>query len=263
MFDCHVHTKFSYDCTMDLADACEAAIKLGLDGIAFTDHVDLDVRGEDLTVDFDLYFDEISLIKNKYKDKIKVLDSVEIGIQPHVIDKSLQLINGYDFDYILASVHIIDRGDPYIDGYYDGKEKHDLYERYLQEIYFMIRNFDQFDMVGHFEYIIRKAHYADRSLRYADHSDIFDEIMKELIHQGKGFEINTATFKKDPPDAKFDFELLKRFRQLGGELICLGSDGHTPDSIAVKFDYYAQLIRDAGFKYTVHFENRKPVFDKL
>jgi len=248
---------------MELSDACESAIRLGLGGIAFTDHIDLDVEGIDYEFDLDQYFAEISMVKDKYSEKIKILSAVEVGIQPHVIDKSLQLINGYNFDYILASVHLVDRGNPYRKGFYDGKEKHEIYERYLQEIYYMIRHFEKFDMVGHFEYIIRKASYADRSLRYADHSDIFDEIMEELIQQGRGFELNTATFRKDTPDAQYDIEILKRYRQLGGELICLASDAHDQESISLKFDYYAQMLRDVGFKYTVHFENRKPVFDKL
>ena len=87
--------------------------------------------------------------------------------------------------------------------------------------------------------------------------------MKELITQGRGFELNTATYRSEPSDAQYDFEVLKRYRQLGGELICLGSDAHTPEHIGMRFDYFAQMIRDAGFKYTVHFEKRKPVFDPL
>jgi histidinol-phosphatase (PHP family) len=127
----------------------------------------------------------------------------------------------------------------------------------------MVKNFKSFDMVGHFDYIIRFASYADRTLRYADHCEVLDEIMKELVRQGRGFELNTRAYVNSPADAEYDIELLKRYRQLGGELICLGSDAHRADIIASRFGHYAGVIRDAGFKYTVHFEERKPVFDKL
>ena len=71
--------------------------------------------------------------------------------------------------------------------------------------YFMITNFSDYDMVGHFEYIIRYADYVDRTLRYADHADILDSILKELIKQGRGFEVNTASFR---PKARQNMILL-------------------------------------------------------
>ena len=263
MFDCHMHTKFSIDSNMDAAIACKTAIDLGLEGIAFTDHVDFDFPGEDFMIDFDEYFAEMTSIRDQYSDKLKLLHSVEVGIQPHVLTESMSLITGYPFDYVLASVHVMDGVDPYMREYYRNKSKTEAYERYLKEIYFMIKNFESFDMVGHFEYIIRYASYADRTLRYIDHKDTLDSIMIELIQQGRGFEVNTGTYRNETADAQYDFEVLKRYRELGGELICLGSDAHRPEHIGIRFDYFAQMLRDAGFKYTVHFENRKPVFDVL
>jgi len=263
MFDCHMHTKFSNDSIMDVSVACERAIGLGLDGIAFTDHVDFDYPGNDFLIDFNQYFAEMNTVREQYGDKIKLFNSVEVGIQPHVLTESMEVVNGYPFDYVLASVHIIDGVDPYLREYYKDKSKFEAYERYLQEIYFMINNFESFDMVGHFEYIIRYAGYADRTLRYIDHKDTLDAIMIELIRQGRGFEVNTGSFRDATSDAQYDFEVLKRYRELGGELICLGSDAHRPEHIGKRFDLFAQMLRDAGFKYTVHFEKRKPVFDRL
>lgn len=263
MYDCHIHTKFSADSLMEADAACETAIGLGLDGIAFTDHLDFDYPDETSNIDFNDYFRQITAVRDRYRDKLNVLTAVEVGIQPHVIKDSLEVVNGHSFDYVLASVHIIDRLDPYSKRYYKGKTKSEAYERYLQEILFMIRNFNSFDMVGHFEYIIRYADYPDRTLRYAEHADTFDMIMKELIEGGRGFELNTGTYRNPSADAQYDTDVLKRYKALGGELICLSSDAHRAEHIASRFDYYAQMLRDAGFRYTVHFENRKPVFDKL
>jgi histidinol-phosphatase (PHP family) len=263
MFDCHIHSNFSADSTLDASCACETAIKLGLDGIAFTDHLDFDYPGETFLIDFAQYISDISLIRSKYDKRLKVLKAMEVGIQPHVLEDSLNVVNSYDFDYVLASVHIIDGIDPYRNKKYYGKDKIEAYGRYLEKILFMVKNFKSFDMVGHFDYIIRFASYADRTLRYADHHEILDTIMKELILQGRGFELNTRAYTDSPADAEYDIELLKRYRQLGGELICLGSDAHRTGHIAGRFKYFAQMIRDAGFSYTVHFEERKPVFDKL
>ncbi len=263
MFDCHMHTKFSTDSLMDPSIACKTAIGLGLDGIVFTDHLDYDYPEEEFVLNIDDYFSEMEAVKSLYSNKLKILHGVEVGIQPHVLEDSLKVVTSYPFDYVLAAVHIIDGFDPYMREYYKGKTKHEAYELYLQKIYTMIKTFKSFDMVAHFEYIIRYACYDDRMLRYAEHKDILDAILSELVSQGRGFELNTGTYRKNPPDIEYDFEVLRRYRQLGGELICLGSDAHKPENIGVRFTYYAQMLRDAGFKYTVHFENRKPVFDPL
>jgi histidinol-phosphatase (PHP family) len=250
---------------MDASDACEAALKQGLGGIAFTDHLDIGYpdTDESFNINFEEYFSKISAIKAKYKGRLNVLRAVEVGVQPHVIDESLKIVESGSFDYVLVSVHVIDRIDPYTRVYYKVRSKLEAYERYLKEIYFMITHFETFDMVGHFEYIIRYAHYVDRSLRYVDHSDVFDSILKELIKQGRGFEVNTGTYRDPANPAEYDAAVLKRYRELGGELVCLGSDAHRIEHIGLRFDYFSQIIRNAGFKYTVHFENRKPVWDKL
>ncbi|NMA33914.1 MAG: histidinol-phosphatase HisJ family protein [Clostridiaceae bacterium] len=264
MFDTHIHSLFSTDSVMDADQACGSAIKLGLEGIAFTDHLDYDFPGEiDFLIDFDEYFSVMDGIREKYKDRMKVIRAVEVGIQPHVLQKSEELIRKYPFDYVLASIHIVGGQNPYDSEYYSGKTKKEAYTRYLEEIYYMVRNLESFDMLGHFGYIVRNANYDDRTLRYTDYSDLFDMIFKKLIEHGRGFELNTGTYRAERPDVVYDAEILKRYRQLGGELICLGSDAHQADHIAARFGHFAQLLRDAGFKYTVHFENRKPVFDKL
>lgn len=265
MFDCHMHSSFSTDSEMNPAEACETALKQGLEGIAFTDHLDYDYpdTDESFNINYNEYFKTMNSIRAEYKGRLNVLRAIEAGIQPHVIDETLKVVESFPFDYVLASVHIIGGVDPYQREYYKGKTKVDAYERYLEEIFFMITQFESFDMVGHFEYIIRYSQYADRTIRYADHSDIFDSILKELIKQGRGFELNTGTYRDPSASAGYDSEVLKRYHELGGELICLGSDAHRFNHIGLRFDYFAQMIKDAGFSHTVHFENRKPVWDKL
>lgn len=264
MYDCHMHTRFSTDGLMDADEACKTAIKLGLEGVAFTDHLDYDYPGEEnFLIDFDKYFVAMEAMHKRYGDRLRIISGVEAGIQPHVIGETLRTIHRWPFDYVLASVHIIDGEDPYWKEYYRNKSKKEAYSRYLEGICSMIRELDSFDMLGHMDYIIRNAAYKDRTLKYSDHSDLFDMIFKELIVKGRGFEINTGTYRDKRPDAVFDTQLLRRYRELGGELVCLGSDAHRTDQIAAGFDCFARMLQDAGFRYTVYFENRKPVFDKL
>ena len=268
MFDCHVHSSFSGDSQMPAEIACKTAIEKGLSGIAFTDHLDFDYNNDDefIDIDFNVYSDFMDKLKSTYnRSNFKVLKGIEIGIQPHIVKKTMSVVNGYNFDFVLASVHCIDGIDPYVKGFYDGKSKQSIYERYLQEILIMIKSIDDYDIVGHLEYITRYSNYTDRSMKYIDHKETFDAIFTHLIGVNKGFEVNTGSFR-DKPNIKaieFDIALLKRYKELGGEIITIGSDAHDSEYLAYKFPYFKEMLLEAGFKYTTHFEERMPIFDKI
>jgi histidinol-phosphatase (PHP family) len=267
MFDCHVHSDFSTDSSMPAESACEKALAAGLEGLTFTDHLDIDYpdTDESFNIDFEKYMKFMKALRERQGPQLKVDIGIEVGIQPHVIEQTLETVRSHDFDYVLASVHIIDGIDPYVTDYYRGKTHIEAYERYLEEILFMVRNFPDFDNVGHFEYITRYASYDDRSLRYKDHSDLFDELLKDIIHKGRGFEVNTGSFRDKPGirTCEYDIEVLKRYRELGGEIVSLGSDAHDATYIGYKFDVFKDMIIEAGFSHAVYFEKRKPVFYKL
>ena len=91
---------------------------------------------------------------------------------------------------------------------------------------------------------------------------INDEILKELIHNGKGIEINTGGLFH-LPFANPHKKILMRYRELGGEILTTGSDGHTPERIAHAFDKLPELLKECGFKYTTIFKNRKPEWIKI
>lgn len=267
MIDTHIHSNYSSDSDMLPEVACENAISTGLDGLIFTDHLDIDYPGFEQfgLIDFKNYSEYIDRLKDQYKTKLLVLKGIEVGIQPHVIEDSLKKIKSVNFDYVLASVHVIDGIDPYYSDFYSGKSMYEAYELYLQKILYAIVNFTDYDSIGHFEYITRYARYDDRTLRYNNHTDVFEAILKEIIARGKGFEINTGSFRDKPgiSTAEYDITILKRYRELGGDLICLGSDAHNTDYIGYKFSYFRNIMLEAGFANVVHYENRKPVYTKI
>lgn len=268
MFDCHIHTDFSPDGRMTPVEACEAALAAGLEGVAFTDHLDIDypdAEEESFLFDFEKYINCMKALKAQKKGELKISVGIEAGIQPHVIGPTLDIVRSWDFDYVLASVHIIDGLDPYIKGYYDGKTQSASYERYLQELLFMVRNFPDFDNVAHPEYITRYACYDDRSLRYNNHTELFDELLREIIKRGKGLEVNTGSFRDKPgvKTCEYDAGVLKRYRELGGEIVSLSSDAHDTRYIGYKFDFFREVLLEAGFGHAAYFMDRKPVFYRL
>jgi len=246
MYDSHVHSSFSADSNLKEENACELAQNLGLEGLIFTDHVDLDYPKIDFTLDFEKHHDFIMKLKAKHEGSLEIIKGIEVGIQPHVVEETKKILVENQFDFIIGSVHLIDGLDPYEKEIYEGKSKQAVYTRYLKEILNSYSLFSDFDVLGHFDFIIRFAPYEDRSMKYSEFSDLFDEIFKTIIHSGKGIEINTGSYRitDSKRDAVFDENILKRYKELGGEIVTLGSDAHSEEFIGYGFDKYKEIIRN-------------------
>jgi len=121
---------------------------------------------------------------------------------------------------------------------------------------------DEFDVLGHLTFLSKAwANPTKRPIRYDDHREIADEIMKELVRKGKGLEINTSGF--DPcgvylPSADY----LHRFKELGGEIVTVGSDAHNPERVG-QYCMDACGLACEIFGHVCTFEDRKPIFHKL
>lgn len=263
-YDMHVHSNFSTDSTLDMETAVLTAIEYGLSGIAFTDHLDVDFTDyeNEFHYDFNKYFKLLNLLKEKYSKSIDIISAVEIGLQPHVIDETAQLIKGFNFDYVIGSTHLIKHRDPYCGKYFRPNDtKIKSYLLYLEELFNNLKIFESFNFntMGHLDYIVRYANFEDSAFYYNDYSSLLDELFKYIISKEMSFEINTSTYLKQPLDKK----LLTRYKELGGELITLGSDAHGPDRIAKNFKIYADIIKDCGFKYVYHYKNGKAIGEKI
>jgi histidinol-phosphatase (PHP family) len=263
--DCHVHSNFSVDSLMPTVDGCAKAIETGLGGVAFTDHIDIDLPNQTRVFNFDcaVRSQHINVLRQQYGEKLKILKGIEIGIQPHVIQKSEKIINTFDFDFVICSIHAVDGIDLGLPDFYVGKTKQQTYQRYLEAIYHSVCNFKTFDVVGHIGYICRYSPYEDKLLSYADHQDVIDEILKRVIKDGRGIEINTAGYFYKLGMPHPDFTILRRYKELGGEIITIGSDAHAAQRIGADFDKACELLRKAGFKHVAYFQSRMPIFVQL
>lgn len=265
MYDNHIHSTFSTDSRMDAVDACEKAIELGLSGLVFTDHVDYNYPDfdNDFLIDMDQYFEYFRKLQNLWKSKLNILIGVEMGFQPQVIDKINETISNYPFDFVINSVHIIDQTDPYTGKFFRGKTQQQAYERYLQEILCSINEFENYDIIGHIGYATRYGNFQDKRLRYNDYSDILDQILKAVIRNGKGIELNTSGLRTDLHSSIPGYDIFDRYYELGGEIVTVGSDSHFKEHLGHSFKEAVDYLKNTGFKYISHFEARKPIFEKI
>ena len=270
LFDNHNHSQFSFDGKKTTIERSALSAKnKGLGGICFSDHCDFYVPPmkaafENLVPE---YFDvpeqqaEIDRVSGLICDRnFKILKGIEIGMYEECREQIRKVLNDNKFDQIIASVHYIDRTDPYYGGFYDGKDWKQAYGRYLETIYREMTWLKDFDIMAHYDYIARYAPYPQASILYRDFSDIFDEIFTYLTQEGKALEINTKSYQDyKGRTPQLDLGLLRRYKEMGGEFISLGSDSHDPERPGDKFGHYAELLKSLGFRWTAHYENRKPV----
>lgn len=265
-FDNHTHCEFSPDGRMKMSEAVSTAQAKGLSGICFSDHFDLDSphQGEAFTFDPKLQQSKIDYNISNSNHSISILKGIELGLQPKCLDQIKEFTQKYNFDSIIASVHYIDGLDPYNGEFYQGLTKKQSYSRYLETIYECISNFDNFDILGHFDYIARYSPYNQHSLEYSDFPDHLDEILRILIDKGKILEINTNTYReRNGRTTKLDLNILKRYKELGGEALSLGSDAHEKERIGDNFRQTTEIIQSIGINYLCHFKNRKIRHDKI
>jgi histidinol-phosphatase (PHP family) len=267
--DFHIHCNYSGDSPAPMEEMIKQAIKLNMHTICFTDHMDMDFpytpRSADriFTLDTDPYIFDYVKNKEKYKDQIKILLGVEIGLQPHIANEITEYVNNYDFDFVIGSSHVCHGMDPYQKEFFEGRPEIDAHREYFESIYENIEQNDDFDVYGHLDYAVRYGPTVNQNYSYEMHKDIIDKILKRLIVDGKGIEVNTSGYKYGLGAPHPTLEIIARYKELGGRILTVGSDGHRPEHLGYAFDQVAKDIKSCGFdEYTV-FEKRKPSFIKL
>lgn len=262
--DYHTHTEYSGDSDAPMEQMVRRSIELGLMELVFTDHVDYDYADpvfED--IDFHQYMKAFQHLKKKYYRDIKLLLGVEIGFQPHVVEKIDELRAQYPFDFIIYSTHMADQLDFYTGAFFDGKEREEAYQRYFENVLASLQNPLAFDVYGHLDFIVRYGNYESKSLSYYDYAEIIDKILNILIDNERGIEVNTSGYRYGLKQMHPQQDIIKRYKKLGGEIITVGSDAHSPHDLCADFNDAYNLLRDAGFKYITAFDHRKPRFVKL
>lgn len=256
--DFHLHSLFSGDSESNLDDIINTAIAKGMSNLCITDHQDFDMKGFDL--DVAKYYCILCQFQKAYSDRIQLHIGVEIGIEPYLVERLNNFIIATPFDFVIGSSHLINSVDPYYPEYWIGRNEHDVYLEYFESIVSNIKVFNNYDVYGHLDYIARYG--PNKEYCYSDYFDIIDEILKSLINLGKGIELNTGGLSRGL-DSNPCPDIIKRYKELGGEIITIGSDAHTPDKIGFGFDWGEQVLKDAGFKYYTIFKERSPEFIAL
>ncbi|MBR2409322.1 MAG: histidinol-phosphatase HisJ family protein [Lachnospiraceae bacterium] len=270
--DTHTHTKFSSDSKADPREMLSAAKAAGLSALCFTDHMDLDFPGDDTLFVFDTnaYFKELLPLKeqnNTDKTMPELLLGIELGLRPNRPDlreRMDALLTEHPYDFVLGSTHVVDELDPYYQEYWDLPG--DRLLRYFEDIRTNVAEHTNFDSLGHLDYIIRylpDSVSLVKDYKVRNYMDLIEETLRTLISRGQALEVNTAGLRKGLSFPHPKEEILLRYKELGGELLTLGSDAHYPSDVGADIRHCAELIKELGFRYYAVYKERKPVMVKL
>ncbi len=260
--DSHTHTRFSSDSLAPVEYMIKRAIELKMQYLSITDHQDFDFPGEEVmfSLNVDEYIKRLNFLKAKYKKDINLIIGVEIGLEPYLDKRIKEFVKLYDFDFVIGSSHLANRKDPYYPEFFEKRSKISALSEYFLATLNNLDYINDFDVYGHLDYVIRYAPNKDDGYYYKDYKDILDSILIKLINMGKGIEINTGAFQKGLNFTNPSVDIIRRYKELGGELLTLGSDSHSVDFLGNKLDYAGFLAKDAGFKHYNVFVARKPIY---
>ena len=266
LWDTHMHTHFSVDSEADTLEMIQASIKAGLDGICFTDHLDLEetqTTPDRFPLDIPGYFREMKSFQEQFDEQFPIYLGVETGLQTYLKSLLPEIIREYPFDFVIGSSHCVNGEDPYYPEYFVGRVEDEAYREYFESILENLAVFDCFDVYGHLDYIVRYGPNTNQYYTYEKFADVIDEILRTLIQRGKGIEINTGGFKYGLGHPNPTEDILRRYRALGGEIITIGADAHKPEHVAYDFHKIPKILTDCGFRYYTVFRERKPIFYPL
>ena len=265
--DSHNHTsQFSGDAHMTSIELMDAALAKGLDAVVITEHLEMDYPHKvekALIFDVDDYFSAFKEWSEHVPAGLSLYSGVELGYQKHLCARYDSLVSRYPFDSVIMSNHLYAGQDPYFFRECYQNPKPQVFARYLDEMTEMFLSCNDFDIAGHYDYIVRYSPYEDPTMKYKDAPESFENFLQALVSKKKSLEINTRSIQKllakGIADIWPDREILMRYQALGGDRITLGSDSHDPSTLGYYFTETAAFLKSCGFSELTTYIGRKEI----
>ena len=264
--DLHVHTDNSFDGNHSATFFCEKAEFLDLRAIAFTDHCEVDQFRDDNTYEKRIFqaFFEASKVRSAFRGKILVLNGIELGQPIYDVEIADKIVRRYDYDHILGSIHNL-RGkeDFYFMKNLSLDQAESLLSEYFVEIIELLK-WGNFDVLAHLTYPLRYFYsQSNIEIDLNKFKKQIDEILLLTAKTGKALEINTAALRQPLNKLSPEVDIIKRFKELGGEFVSVGSDAHYAEHLAMGIDVAYNAAIEAGFDSITFFQKRTPIQMKI
>lgn len=247
--DLHTHTSFSFDGERALSPqkTAKEAYKKGFSCIGLCDHLDVNSEIEHLyaPIDLDGRIYECLRAKDELKGKINVLHGIELGQATQYPKQSEKYLEKYGFEFVLGSLHNVkDMPDFALIDYknYTSDDYITLWRVYLDELYELTK-FDGIHSLSHLTYPLRYYRKNGFELDISPYADEICKILESIIKKGVFLEVNSSGFRQGMGCPMPDDFILSLYYNLGGRIITVGSDSHSPDDIGADFETLEKYIK--------------------
>lgn len=260
IIDTHVHTDNSPDGHHSAMYMCECAEMSGLRAIAFTDHVETDAYRRDHYDRTALQsFIDVSKARSAFCGKLLVCAGVELGQPMYDVETAEKIITDLPYDFVLGSVHNLENEADFAYLEYEKLDVTHVLNLYFDELIKLAR-WAKFDSLAHLTYPLRYI-VGEHGIPVDTNkfSDKIDEILTLLVENGKALEINTSGLRQKLQRTMPEENIVRRFRQLGGEMVTVGSDSHYASDIGAGISNGLEIAKRCGFDNVTLFQNRTPV----
>jgi histidinol-phosphatase (PHP family) len=266
--DIHTHSEHSFDGEFSINEMCMGAKNRGIPVFAITDHYDIsgfELSFPDLDASIKKSVESALAAKASFKDAMLVLLGIELGQPLENLAKADELLSCYPFDFVLCAMHNLpNRNDFY---YYDPADLSFDLDKELEAYFIHLLDtvhWGRFDSIAHITYPFRYILERNRSpYPFMRWDDYVETILIALVNRGLALELNTSGISKNPSYTMPDPRWIKRFKELGGEKVTIGSDAHSPQRIGSGIPQGMEMIENAGFKHLCYFVERAPRFVNL
>ncbi|OGO16216.1 MAG: hypothetical protein A2Y93_16310 [Chloroflexi bacterium RBG_13_68_17] len=255
--DYHIHTAFSCDCEIPMADMCRAAVSRGIPEIGFAEHFDL--LPEDPSYGFfrfDDWWEELERCRRSFRGSLVIRAGIEIG-EPHRFPEIVApMLARFPWDYSLGSLHWVDGTLIWDRAYYQRSEEQ-AYRDYFLELQ-RLAAAGGFDVLAHMDVV---KHYGSQVYGPFDPGRYEPEIRAVLaacVHNGIAIEINTGLLRRPVAQVAPEQQILSWYRQAGGKYVTAGSDAHLPEHVGFGLELAVAAARAAGFPNLTRFIARRP-----
>ena len=200
-------------------------------------------------------------MKETWGDKIRIRTGMEFGVQRHTIPEFEKLFHRYSFDFIILSIHQVEDKEFWTQDFQRGKTQEEYNLGYYEELLTVVEKYKNYSVLGHMDLIAR---YDEAGIYpFEKIKPMAEKILKIVIAEGKGIEINTSSHRYGLQDTMPSADILKLYRDLGGKILTIGSDSHRPEQLGAYIEETKELLKDIGFQYFCTYEDMKPVFHRL
>ncbi len=266
LYDQHVHTRYSWDSEADPAANLRQAIGVGLAGLTFTDHFDSHPsEWPQCRYDYERIAAAVVHLRERFGGPVFIGHGIEICYQPDRMDMILDYLRPRRFDVVLLSVHWFGGRALHVRQHWEGLDAASGTRAYLEavlEAAQFVRELNNrgrrpFDVLGHLDLVKRYTQRYFETFDLRPHGELVEEILRTCIEGELVPEVNLSTLRQSLPEPSPGDWVVRRYAELGGEAMSLGSDAHRPEDVGAGLHEWGEVLKRQGIRNLAVFKDRQ------